>query len=190
MGRGAALSVEFPVPSADRRKLIIPHGEGCSSGARVLDRSNMVREENFISPGMFQIAKRDDLEWKKKQAEEIKAMLFKSPQPRCVKEALEHIHSEVEIDPIEQDKVMESLNSTLCMLEAALMRMEKLGKREWGEKVILRLMGYMGSNMFPLRMKLFSTIPGEARKPNSYGSERIRLWIRWGIWGTLQRWTR
>lgn len=179
---------EFPALSEGCRKLIIPHGEGCSSEVRAGGTSNMVRE-NFISLGMFRITKHDDLEWKKKHAEEIKEM-FKSPHPKCVKEALELMHAEVVTDPTGQDEVMVNLDSSACMLEAALMRMEKLGKREWGEKVILRLMGYMGSNMFPLRMKLFSTIPGEARKPNSYGSERIRLWIRWGIWGTLQRWTR
>jgi hypothetical protein len=121
---------EFPALSEGCRKLIIPHGEGCSSEVRAGGTSNMVRE-NFISLGMFRITKHDDLEWKKKHAEEIKEM-FKSPHPQCVKEALELMHAEVVTDPTGQDEVMVNLDSSACMLEAALMRMEKLGSGNRG----------------------------------------------------------
>jgi hypothetical protein len=52
---------------------------------------------------MYQIAKREEREWRMKQAEEIKAMLFRSPQPAKMshsqktpakmREAIKHIHS-------------------------------------------------------------------------------------------------
>jgi hypothetical protein len=141
-GRGASLSVEeFPALSEGCRKLIIPHGEGCSSEVRAGGTSNMVRE-NFISLGMFRITKHDDLEWKKKHAEEIKEM-FKSPHLQCV-EALELMHAEVVTDPTGQDEVMVNLDSSACMLEAALMRMEKLGKWEQGDRASPWLMGHSG----------------------------------------------
>jgi hypothetical protein len=67
----------------DPRELIVPHGEGCSYGVRIQPRVSAIREEDFISLGMYQIAKREDKEWRMKQAEEIRAMLFRMPQLGC-----------------------------------------------------------------------------------------------------------
>jgi hypothetical protein len=40
--------------------------------------TNSIRREEFISPGMYQIAKREEQGWRHKQAQDIKAMLFQS----------------------------------------------------------------------------------------------------------------
>jgi hypothetical protein len=52
-----------------------------------------IREEDFISYGMYQIAKHEEHEWRLKQAEEIKSMLFRSPQSTQMNEAIKHIQS-------------------------------------------------------------------------------------------------
>jgi hypothetical protein len=57
-------------------------------------------------------------------------MLLKSTQPESMKEALEHISASVEIESSEDEADMKELNSAMNNLEAALLRMEKLGKRE------------------------------------------------------------
>jgi hypothetical protein len=81
---------EFPELNAAPWKPIIPHGEGCLTKGHV--SSTAIRAKDFISPGIFRIAKREEREWRKNQVEEIKALLFKSPQPNCMKEALEDMH--------------------------------------------------------------------------------------------------
>jgi hypothetical protein len=45
---------------------------------------------------MFHPAKREDQDWRKKQVDEIKAMLFRSPQLDSVRDALQHIQSDVD----------------------------------------------------------------------------------------------
>jgi hypothetical protein len=45
---------------------------------------------------MFHPAKREDQDLRKKQLEEIKAMLFRSPQLDSVRDALHHIQSDVD----------------------------------------------------------------------------------------------
>jgi hypothetical protein len=65
---------EFPSLSMGCRVLIIPHGEGCSSGTRRQERAGVIRECVFISSGMFRMAKREEQDWRKKKADEIKAM--------------------------------------------------------------------------------------------------------------------
>jgi hypothetical protein len=45
---------------------------------------------------MFHPAKREDQDLRKKQLEEIKAMLFRSPQLDSVRDALQHIQSDVD----------------------------------------------------------------------------------------------
>jgi hypothetical protein len=56
---------------------------------------------------MFRIAKREELDWRKLQAEEIKAMLFRSPQLGIMREGIKQIQSSVVIevdDDIEGDR--------------------------------------------------------------------------------------
>jgi hypothetical protein len=85
----------------------------------------------YISLGMFRIVKCEELEWRKQQSEEIKAMLFKSPKLRCVQEALEDIQSMLgDADCRDHDNDLEELNAAMNNLDVALSRMEKLGKWE------------------------------------------------------------
>jgi hypothetical protein len=62
-------------------------------------------------------------------AEEIKDMLFRSSQLDSVRDALQHIQSDVEAG-MKVDDELQELEATTRGLEVALMRMEKLGKRE------------------------------------------------------------
>jgi hypothetical protein len=49
----SSCGVDFPALEMNAWKPIVPHGEGCSSGPRVHGRPASIREEDFISPGMF-----------------------------------------------------------------------------------------------------------------------------------------
>jgi hypothetical protein len=48
-----------------------------------------VRQEDFISKGMFQIAKPEEQEWRLK--EEIREMLFRNQQPGTMRAAIKEI---------------------------------------------------------------------------------------------------
>jgi hypothetical protein len=89
-----------------------------------------VQPDQFISQGIFRIAKNEEQEWRIKQAEEIKAMMFKSPQPQILQEAMEHINSEFTLWIEEED--LSALDLASMELEAVLRRMEKLGKQVAG----------------------------------------------------------
>jgi hypothetical protein len=131
-GNGKLSSVEeFPVLATEAWKLIIHHGEGCSSGVSAHRKAQAIRAEDYISLGMFRIVKCEELEWRKQQSEEIKAMLFKSPKLRCVQEALEDIQSMLgDADCRDHDSDLEELNAAMNNLDVALSQMEKLGKWE------------------------------------------------------------
>jgi hypothetical protein len=79
---------------------------------------------------MFQIARNEEPEWRIKQAEEIKAMMFKSPQSQILQKVMEHINSEFTSRIEEEDLSVLDLASK--DLEAILHRMEKLGKQVVG----------------------------------------------------------
>jgi hypothetical protein len=56
---------------------------------------------------MFRITKREELDWRKLQVEEIKVMLFRSPQLGIMREGIKQIQSSVVIevdDDIEGDR--------------------------------------------------------------------------------------
>jgi hypothetical protein len=61
----------------------------CSSSSR---RPWSIEQGDFISQGMYKIAKREEQEWRRKQAEEIKALLLQSPQPKEMRKGIEYPH--------------------------------------------------------------------------------------------------
>jgi hypothetical protein len=106
---------------------------------------------------MFRIAKSDELEWRKQLAEEIKAMMFKSPQPRCVQEVLEDIQSKCgDADCRERDIDLEDLNLAMNNLEVALSRMEKLGKRGVEDHDVPETDGPHGPSVPPTHESIFN----------------------------------
>jgi hypothetical protein len=81
------LDVEFPsIREAMGGKQSLSHLGFVSSknAALVMGCLGSVRAENFISMGMFKLAKSQEREWRKQQAEEIKAMMFRSLQPKAL----------------------------------------------------------------------------------------------------------
>jgi hypothetical protein len=60
----------------------------CNSAAK---RHSVRAADDFISEGMFRIAKWEEREWRQQQAREIKAMLFRSPQLNIVSETIQHL---------------------------------------------------------------------------------------------------
>jgi hypothetical protein len=67
----------------------MPQGEGASRQCQdSMPWRNSVWQEDFISMGMYQIAKREEQEWRKKQAKEIREMLFRNQQPDSMRAAI------------------------------------------------------------------------------------------------------
>jgi hypothetical protein len=81
----------------------------------------LVRRDDFISTGMFRIAQREDLERKRQQAEEIKAMLFRSPQPTIMKEVIVSLQSDVVRE--ENQVELDDLDAATRGLEESLNKM-------------------------------------------------------------------
>jgi hypothetical protein len=140
---GALSLKDFPALEVDPRELIIPHGEGCSSRPMIQGRPAI--REDFISSGMYQIAKREDSEWRKQQAEEIREMLFRSLQPGCVK-VVENFQIELASDSslVGEHQLqlggsksgsddVDDLRSASENLEAALDRMRNLNLLDRGD---------------------------------------------------------
>jgi hypothetical protein len=96
-----------------------------------LRKAKPVDADDFISSGMFRIAQRE-LEWRKFQAEEIKAMLFRTPQPKILQNEIKHIQSNVviEVHDEENEKELADLEIACDNLDAAIGRI--------GESDVLR----------------------------------------------------
>jgi hypothetical protein len=103
-----------------------PQGEGTlkqCQGSRPW-RQNSVRQEDFILEGMYQIAKCEKQDWRKKQAEEIREMLFMNQKPESMKMAIKEIKSNLVFEAPDSEAELENLKLASNRLDAA---MEKVG---------------------------------------------------------------
>jgi hypothetical protein len=80
-----------------------------------------VQKEDYISHGMYQIAKREECDWKLKQATEIRELLFQRDQTMNSEELIysNDPSSDPEMSNI-HDVDMESLNAASWALEESL----------------------------------------------------------------------
>jgi hypothetical protein len=103
------------------------HGEDCSSAREAARKLRSVMAKDFISKGNYQSVLREERDWRKKQAEEIKAILFRNPELRAMREAAEHLHSNVVIEGSESEGEIQDLEVACKDLKSALNRMGNLG---------------------------------------------------------------
>jgi hypothetical protein len=78
-----------------------------------------------MSMGMYQIAKREEHEWRKKQAKEIREMLFRNQQPDSMRAAIKEIKLNLVFKVPDSNDDLEGLKSMVERLDAA---MEQMGK--------------------------------------------------------------
>jgi hypothetical protein len=116
---------------------------------------------------MFRIAKREELDWRKLQAEEIKAMLFRSPQPGIMREGIKQIQFNVVIevdDDIEGDRELADLQAACGSLDEAISR--------------------IGESDDPWQAKGKQSMGGGPRKPAGPGEIPVGLERGcWSLWG-------
>jgi hypothetical protein len=96
-------------------------------------RNRSVQEDDFISHRRYQIAKREEQEWRRKQAEEIKAMLFRSPQPASMRDALKSIQPRTVSEPFEEEEEFKELEMASAQLEKSMIQMARVGNSFWGK---------------------------------------------------------
>jgi hypothetical protein len=82
-----------------------------------------IHEEDFISPGMFRLAKSEDCEWRRRQAAEVREMPFRTPQPRQMREVIEEMDTDVMSSEIHELEVASR------ELEESLMKLKSLMKK-------------------------------------------------------------
>jgi hypothetical protein len=75
--------------------------------------------------GMYQIAKREEQEWRKKQAKEIREMLFRNQQPDSMRAAIKEIKLNLVFKVPDSDDDLEGLKSAVERLDATI---EQMGK--------------------------------------------------------------
>jgi hypothetical protein len=82
-------------------------------------RCGGIREEDFISYRMYQIAKHEKCDWRLKQVEETtKSMLFRSPQSTQINEAIRHIQSNLVFEGSDsEDNGMDDLDQAINELD-------------------------------------------------------------------------
>jgi hypothetical protein len=89
----------------------------CNSAAK---RHSVRAADDFISEGIFRIAKREEREWRQQQEREIKEMLFRSPQPKIVLETIQHLQKVSdenldELDLVDLEVATRELDSNCSM---------------------------------------------------------------------------
>jgi hypothetical protein len=77
----------------------------------------------LISEELFRIAQREEQEWRTSQAEEIRAMYFRSPLPESMSKEIVHIQSSKVIEVPDSDEDLDDLEVAAMGLEAALHHM-------------------------------------------------------------------
>jgi hypothetical protein len=82
-------------------------------------------EKDFISYGMFSLAKSEDQEWRRRQAVEVREMLFRSPQPCQMREVIKQM--DVEVREVPSD--IHELEIASLNLEDLLRKMKSLMKK-------------------------------------------------------------
>jgi hypothetical protein len=121
VGESSSRGLTSGGPKADAK------GTGGSSSNNQPVRCQPVRECDFISPGMYRLAKSEDCEWRRRQAAEVREMLFRTTQPHRMRDVMEQINSDLN-GSVESNE-LHDLDVASMNLEASLRKIESLGKR-------------------------------------------------------------
>jgi hypothetical protein len=100
-------------------------------------------------------------------------MLFRSPQPEILRDAIKTIHAKTVIEPQECGDEIEDLDLATVALEAVMNRMMEFGKVS-GRMAT----GRMGRFRQPTRP--FLGIPAGHHRLSGCGSQNIRRWMERG----------
>jgi hypothetical protein len=100
-----------------------------SSYGQVERKTKSVSRADCISPGMYRIEQREEIDWKKKQAEEIRAMLFHSPRPQIMQKEINRIHEDMMIEAREEVERLADLKEAGDRLKLAMNNVGMLDAR-------------------------------------------------------------